>query len=148
MFQNKFKPNTFYLFLLDLEDWLLLGTFLFSCYHKVFDRLPTFDEKNDQFIEMSRIKEEIIKEITKHMKNLVEKMDEVNNMLLAEINDIKDKFDAKFDQIGSQIEQSKNVILAQVNANQMKSDANDKKIKKILAEIISLKLKLFPKICE
>ena len=82
------------------------------------------------------------------MKNLVEKMDEVNNMLLTEINDIKDKFDAKFDQIGSQIEQSKNVILAQVNANQMKSDANDKKIKKILAEIISLKLKLFPKICE
>ena len=122
-----------------------MGTFLFSCYHKVFDRLPTFDEKNDQFIEMSRIKEEIIKELTKHMKNLVEKMDEVNNMLLTEINDIKDKFDAKFDQIGSQIEQSKNVILAQVNANQMKTDANDEKI---LAEIISLKLKLEPKICE
>jgi hypothetical protein len=113
-----------------------LGTFLFSCYHKVFDRLPTFDEKNDQFIEMSRIKEEIIKELTKNMKNLVEKMDEVNNMLLAEINDIKDKFDAKFDQIGSRIDQTKDVILAQVNANQMKSDANDEKI---LAEIISLK---------
>ena len=130
---------------INLGDWLLLGTFSSFVYGQVCDWLPTFDEKNDQFVEMSRSKERIIKELYKHMKNLVEKMDEVNNMLLAEINDIKDKFDAKFDQIGSRIDQSKDVILAQVNANQMKSDANDEKI---LAEIISLKLKLEPKICE
>ena len=60
-------------------------------YGQVCDWLPTFDEKNDQFVEMSRIKERIIKELNKHMKNLIEKMDEDTNKLIAEINAVKVK---------------------------------------------------------
>ena len=104
-------------------------------YGQVCDWLPTFDEKNDQFVEMSRIKEKIIKDLTKHMKNLVEKMDEDTNKLLAEINAVYVKFDAKFDQIESQINQNKDVILAQGDAN----------TEKILAKLTAL---LEPKICE
>ena len=71
-------------------------------YGQVCDWLPTFDEKNDQFVEMSRIKDRIAKELNKHMKNLVEKMDEDTNKLLAEINALYENIDAKFDQIKKQ----------------------------------------------
>ena len=111
-------------------------------YGQVCDWLPTFDEKNDQFVEMSRSKERIIKELNRHMKNLVEKMDEDTNKLLAEINAVYDKFDAKFDakfdQIEKQNNQNKDVILAQDNAN----------TEKILAKLTSLELKLEPKTCK
>ena len=68
-----------------------MGTFSSFVYGQVCDWLPTFDEKNDQFVEMSRSKERIIKELKKHMKNLVEKMDEDTNKLIAEINAVKVK---------------------------------------------------------
>ena len=76
------------------------------------------------------------------MKNLIEKMDEDTNKLLAEINAVYDKFDAKFDakfdQIEKQNNQNKDVILAQDNAN----------TEKILAKLTSLELKLEPKTCK
>ena len=40
---------------------------------------------------MSRSKERIIKNLNKNMKNLVEKMDEDTNKLIAEINAVKVK---------------------------------------------------------
>ena len=49
----------------------LIGHFSSFMYGQVCDWLPTFDEKNDQFVEMSRSKERIIKELYKHMKNLL-----------------------------------------------------------------------------
>ena len=107
-------------------------------YGQVCDWLPTFDEKNDQFVEMSRIKDRITKELNKHMKNLVEKMDEDTNKLLAEINAVYDNIDAKFDQIKKQNNQNKDEILAQDNAN----------TEKILAKLASLELKLESKTCE
>ena len=72
------------------------------------------------------------------MKNLVEKMDEDTNKLLAEINAVYDKFDAKFDQIQKQNNQNKDDILAQDNAN----------TEKILAKLASLELKLESKTCK
>ena len=87
---------------------------------------------------MSRIKDRITKELNKHMKSLVEKMDEDTNKLLAEINAVYDKFDTKFDQIEKQNNQNKDVILAQDNAN----------TEKILAKLTSLELKLEPKTCK
>ena len=107
-------------------------------YGHVCDWLPTFDEKNDQFVEMSRSKERIIKELYKHMKNLVEKMDEDTNKLLAEINALYDNIDAKFDQIKKQNNQNKDDILAQDNAN----------TEKILVKLASLELKLESKTCK
>ena len=72
------------------------------------------------------------------MKNLVEKMDEDTNKLLAEINALYDNIDAKFDQIKKQNNQNKDDILAQDNAN----------TEKILAKLASLDLKLESKTCE
>ena len=116
----------------------LIGHFSSFMYGQVGDWLPNFDEKNDQFVEMSRSKERIIKELYKHMKNLVEKMDEDTNKLLAEINAVYDNIDAKFDQIKKQNNQNKDDILAQDNAN----------AEKILAKLASLELKLESKTCE
>ena len=116
----------------------LIGHFSSFMYGQVCDWLPNFDEKNDQFAEMSRIKDRITKELNKHMKNLVEKMDEDTNKLLAEINAVYDNIDAKFDQIKKQNNQNKDDILAQDNAN----------TEKILAKLASLELKLESKTCE
>ena len=72
------------------------------------------------------------------MKNLVEKMDEDTNKLLAEINALYDNIDAKFDQIKKQNNQNKDDILAQDNAN----------TEKILVKLASLELKLESKTCK
>ena len=66
---------------------------------------------------LSNKKEELLEKLLKDIKPLEDKIEDHINMLLSQINAVKDATDAKHDKLLEHNIQAKEDIIAQVNAN-------------------------------